>query len=125
MNTENTENTEQTKEIVREVYQALEDKKAEDIQIIDILGISVVADYFVVASVNNPNQLAACQEAVEEVMEKDHGIFSRQVEGNKNSTWMLMDYGDIIVHLFTKEDRLFYNLERIWKDGRFVTPAEL
>ena len=114
----------QGKQMVKEIYKALDEKKAEDITIIDIKAISVIADYFVVASAMNQNQLLAMQDAVEEIMAKNN-ISTRQIEGNKNSTWILMDYEDVIVHLFTKEDRLFYNLERIWKDGIVVDASEL
>ena len=109
---------EDLKEIVRLVYQALEEKKAEDITIIDISNISVISDYFIVASGSNQNQLLAMQDEV-------HGIDVKPIEGNRSSTWILMDYEDIIVHLFSKEDRLFYNLERIWQDGVVIDPAEL
>lgn len=112
------------KEIVRLVYQALEDKKAEDISIIDISEISVISDYFIVASGNNQNQLLAMQDEVDRVLH-EHGISVKQVEGNRTSTWILMDYEDLIIHLFSKEDRLFYNLERIWQDGIVIDPAEL
>ena len=53
------------------------------------------------------------------------GFEAKQIEGNRNSSWILMDYGDIIVHIFSKEDRLFYDLERIWKDGKIVDVADL
>lgn len=112
------------KEMVKLVYQALDDKKAEDISIIDISGISVISDYFIVASGNNQNQLLAMQDEVDRIMH-EHGIDVKQVEGNRSSTWILMDYEDIIVHLFSREDRLFYNLERIWQDGVAVDPSEL
>ena len=101
---------------MKKVVNALEDKKAEDITVIDIHGISSIADYFVIANGSNANQLAAMQDAVDEAM-YTNGVHSKQVEGNSNSTWILMDYQDIIVHLFSKEDRLFYDLERIWNDG--------
>lgn len=115
---------ENIKELVKMVYHALDEKKAEDIKVIDITNISPIADYFVVASGNNQNQLLAMQDEVDKVL-YEHGIHAKQVEGNRNSTWILMDYEDIIVHLFSKEDRLFYNLERIWQDGISVDPAEL
>ena len=105
------------KEMVKVICKAIDDKKGEDIEILDIAGISVVSDYFVVASASNQNQLNAMKDAIEEEMYKAGKINARQVEGNRSSTWILMDYEDVIVHLFTKEDRLFYNLERIWKDG--------
>ncbi|MCR5546397.1 MAG: ribosome silencing factor [Lachnospiraceae bacterium] len=113
-----------TKELAALVYKALDDKKGEDVSVIDISGISVIADYFIVASANNQNHLNALQDAADEVMYKN-GFSAKQVEGNRNSTWILMDYEDIIIHLFSAEDRLFYDLERIWKDGNFISEEEL
>ncbi len=106
-------------------YEALADKKAEDIKIIDIHEISTLADYFVIASAANTNQLQAVIDAVEEAMYKKGGVKLDKLEGNRRSSWVLMDYKDIIVHLFSKEDRLFYDLERIWQDGTFLDPKEL
>ena len=106
-------------DVVKKAVAALEDKKAEDIKVIDIKGVSSIADYFIIANGSNQNQLAAMQDAVDEAMYKS-GLHARQVEGNQNSTWILIDYNDIIVHLFSKEDRLFYDLERIWKDGTVI-----
>ncbi len=103
---------------------ALSEKKAEDIKVIDIGTISVLADYFVIASASNINQLHAMVDAVEEELYK-RGYKTHQVEGNGSASWILMDYKDIIVHLFSRDDRLFYDLERIWQDGTFVTPDEL
>ncbi|SCI23235.1 putative nicotinate-nucleotide adenylyltransferase [uncultured Roseburia sp.] len=116
--------TEQSKEMAKLAYQALEEKKAEDIQIIDIRDISVIADYFVIASGSNVNQLQAMVDAAQEALYKS-GYHCSQKEGNQNSSWILMDYKDIIIHLFSKEDRLFYDLERIWKDGKFISIEEL
>lgn len=113
-----------SKEMTGIAFRALEEKKAEDIRIIDISGISVIADYFIIANGNNPNQLQAMQENVEEQLYKA-GFHEKQIEGNQRSSWILMDYGDIIVHIFSKEDRLFYDLERIWRDGRDISPEEL
>ena len=107
-------------EVVKKAVQALEDKKAEDIKVIDIGEVSSIADYFIIANGSNANQLAAMKDAVDEAMYKA-GMEAKQVEGNNNSTWILIDYNDIIVHLFSKEDRLFYDLERIWKDGKVIT----
>lgn len=110
--------------VVKKAVAALEDKKAEDIKVIDIREVSSIADYFIIANGSNQNQLVAMQDAVDEAMYKS-GLSARQVEGNQNSTWILIDYNDIIVHLFSKEDRLFYDLERIWKDGKLVELEEL
>ena len=109
----------ETLDLVKKIKAALEDKKAEDITVIDIREVSSIADYFVIANGTNANQLTAMQDAVDEAM-YTNGVHAKQVEGNNNSTWILMDYQDIIVHLFSKEDRLFYDLERIWKDGKIV-----
>ena len=103
---------------------ALEDKKAEDITVIDISEISVLADYFVIAGGNNVNQLQTLSDTVEETLERA-GYPLKQVEGYQSANWILLDFRDIIVHIFDKENRLFYDLERIWCDGRKVDPAEL
>jgi ribosome-associated protein len=103
---------------------ALSEKKAEDIQVIEIGEISVIADYFIIASASNSNQLQAMMDAAEEELYKA-GFTCSQKEGNQNSSWLLMDYKDIIIHLFSKEDRLFYDLERIWQDGKIIQPEDL
>lgn len=112
------------REIAKLAYQALEEKKAKDIKIIDIRDISVIADYFVIADGGNQNQLQAMRDSVDETLLKAK-VEAKQVEGNQKSTWILMDYGDIIVHIFSKEDRLFYDLERIWRDGCLIDPESL
>lgn len=114
----------QSKEMAKLAYQALSEKKAEDIRIIDISEISVIADYFIIASGSNANQLQAMQDSVDEQLYKA-GYHVKQIEGNQRSSWILMDYSDIIVHIFSKEDRLFYDLERIWRDGKDIDPEEL
>lgn len=106
-------------EIVRLARAALEDKKAHNIKIIDISQVSVLADYFIIADGSNPNQVQAMVDNVEEVLDKA-GYVCRQIEGYGTANWILMDYGDMIVHAFCREDRLFYDLERIWRDGKLV-----
>lgn len=114
----------QSDNMCRLAYHALEEKKAEDIRIIDIRGISIIADYFIIANGTNPNQIQAMIDSVEEALAKeDYQV--KQIEGNQKSTWVLMDYRDIIVHIFSKEDRLFYDLERIWRDGTVVELTDL
>ncbi len=110
------------RDTVNDIVKALEDKKAEDIKLIDISGVSDIADYFVIATANNINQMDAMQDAVDEYMTKN-GIEAKSIEGHvrDKSNWILMDYRDIIVHLFDKEAREFYNLDRIWKDGKEVS----
>ena len=112
------------KEMVKTAVAALQDKKGEDIRVIDISGVTVIADYFIIANGTNQNQLTAMQDAVDEALYKA-GLHAKQIEGNNKSTWILMDYNDIIIHIFSKEDRLFYDLERIWKDGKEISVDEL
>lgn len=105
-------------------YKALEEKKGEDVRVIEITEIASFADYFIIADGNNPSQISALVDNVEEQLEKE-GFYPKRIEGVRNSNWVLMDYGDVIVHVFSKEDRLFYDLERIWKDGKELTEEEL
>ena len=109
----------QTIDLVKKIVEALEDKKAEDITVLDIGEVSSIADYFIIANGNNANQLTAMEDAVDEAM-YTNGVHQKQVGGTGNSTWILMDYQDIIVHLFSKEYRQFYDLDRIWRDGKVV-----
>ena len=113
-----------SKKYAKIAYDALADKKGENIKIIDISEVSPIADYFIIADGANQNQLQAMCDAVDEELYKA-GCELKQTEGNRNSTWILMDYGDIIVHVFSNEDRLFYDLERIWKDGVEVDPETI
>ena len=113
-----------SKEMARIAYDALDEKLGKDIRIIKIDEISVIADYLIIANGNNSPQITAMLDNVELKMH-ENGIESKRIEGNKNSTLILMDYRDVIVHIFSPEDRLFYDLERIWRDGRTVEREEL
>ena len=112
------------REMAKIAYQALEEKKAEDILVITIEQVSVLADYFLIASGTNRNQTQAMADNVEEMLHKA-GYQPRQTEGYQTANWILMDYGDIIVHIFDTENRLFYDLERIWRDGKAITLEDL
>ncbi|MCL2854710.1 MAG: ribosome silencing factor [Defluviitaleaceae bacterium] len=105
-------------------YKAVDDKQGEEIMVLDITGISPLADYFVIASANNSNQLKAMAEFVEEKL-APMGIRTRHVEGTQSARWILMDFGCIIVHLFHKEEREFYRLEKLWGDARHLMEEEL
>ena len=113
-----------TAELCKIAVEALEDRKAEDVKVIDIREISPIADYFIITNGTNQNQIQAMRDAADEALYKA-GLTVKQVEGNQNSTWILMDYGDIIIHIFSKEDRLFYDLERVWRDGKEIDVKEL
>lgn len=111
------------KEMTKIALKALDDKMAMDVKVIDINQVSVLADYFIIASGSNQNQVQAMVDNVEEMMTKA-GYEPKQIEGTKNSSWILMDYGDLIIHVFDEENRLFYDLERIWRDGKVLEMEE-
>lgn len=115
--------TVQAKEMAKIAYHALDEKKGEDIRIIDIAGISVLADYFIIANGSSESQVQAMVDNVEEEMHKA-GYSLKQREGYGSGNWVLLDFGDVIVHVFDKENRLFYDLERIWRDGKNIGIAE-
>lgn len=110
--------------IVKKAYEALNDKKGEDIKVIEIGKISTVADYFIIANGSNAPHVESLVDNVEEELLKEN-IHAERIEGVKSSGWILMDYNDVIVHVFSKEDRLFYDLERIWRDGKEINIEEL
>ncbi len=110
---------ERSKLIVKKAYEALNDKKGEDIKIIEIGKLSTVADYFIIANGSNAPHVESLVDNVEEELLKEK-IHAERIEGVKSSGWILMDYNDVVVHVFSKEDRLFYDLERIWRDGKEV-----
>lgn len=117
------DNRQTPKEMVRVTYEALSEKKAEDITVIDINEVSTIADYFVITNGENSHQVQALVDNVQEKMYKA-GFKCRSVEGFSAANWVLLDYGDIVVHIFSKEDRRFYGLERIWRDGKVVTDID-
>lgn len=105
-------------------YQALDEKKGEDIQIIEIKDISIIADYFIIANGTNANQVDALVDSVQDLLGRN-GFEPKRIEGVRSASWILMDYGDVVVHVFSKENRLFYNLERIWRDGKTISIEQL
>ena len=114
----------ESKKMALLAVEALEDKKAEDITIIDISEVPVLADYFIIADGSNRNQVQAMADSAEEALGRA-GYDAKQIEGYQSANWILMDYKDIIVHVFSKEDRAFYDLERIWRDGKQITKEDL
>lgn len=111
------------KEMTTLAIQALEEKKAEDIQIIDISEISAIADYFIIANGTNRSQIQALADSVEEKLGRA-GVQFKQMEGYDTANWILMDFLDIVVHIFDKDNRAFYDLERIWRDGKHIPLSE-
>ena len=112
------------KEIAKNAFMFLDEKKAIDIKIIDISNISVIADYFIICGGSNSRQVQAIAENVEEKLGK-MGVEPKSTEGYSSANWILLDYQDIIIHIFDEENRLFYDLERIWRDGSLVEKEDL
>jgi len=115
---------ESSKEMVKLAYEALDEKKGEDIQIIEIKDITTIADYFIIANGSNSLQVDALVKSVTDKLAQ-HGYEPKRIEGIRSASWILLDYGDLVVHVFSKEDRLFYNLERIWRDGKTISKEQL
>ena len=113
-----------SREMAKIACKALEDKKGEAVKVIDISEVSVIADYFIIANGTNESQVRALVDNVEEEMGKA-GFIVKQSEGYGTGKWVLLDFGDIIVHIFDKENRLFYDLERIWRDGKIIDISNL
>ena len=107
---------EESRKMTELVIDALEEKKAEDITILDISEISVLADYFVIADGNNRNQVQAMADSVEEALGRA-GYEPKQIEGYQTANWILMDYKDVIIHVFSKEDRDFTILREFGETG--------
>jgi len=106
-------------EIVKNIYNCLDEKKAIDIRVLDISSVSPIGDYFIIASAGSTSQTDALCEVVSETMHKS-GFSMRGREGNSNSGWVLMDFGDIIVHIFSNQMREFYSLEHTWNDATVI-----
>ncbi|MBW1605689.1 ribosome silencing factor [Lactobacillus sp. Sy-1] len=105
-----------SKEKVEVVVKAADDKRAHDIVALNVEQISLMADYFVIMDASSSRQVKAIAEAVVDESEKA-GINIKQVEGKNESNWILIDLGDVIVHVFQKEQREFYDIEKLWSDA--------
>ena len=114
----------EAREVAKIVIAAMEEKKAVDIKVLDIAGISSIGDYFIIAGGNNVHQVQAIIDEIDERLGRN-GVQPRHVEGYQNANWVLMDYGDVSVQVLDSENRLLYDLERIWKDGKNVDPSEI
>lgn len=107
-----------TKEI-KTIIDALEDKKGIDISVLDLSKVSDVTDCFVICSGTNRSQIQALADGVEEALGRK-GILHRGIEGYDTANWILLDYGDFVVHVFDKDSRDMYDLERVWGDAEIV-----
>ena len=105
-----------SKKLVDKIIKAMEEKKANDITMIDIQNITVIADYFVICSGTSTTHIKAIADEIDFELSKI-GIESYHKEGYDTARWILLDYADVVIHVFHQEDRDFYKLERLWSDG--------
>ena len=113
-----------TIEKLKKIYEVLDKKLGDDTAILKIEGISTITDYFVIVSAPSERQVKALEEALDYELEKE-GVTARAVEGRSAAKWILIDYTDIIVHIFKNDEREFYNIERLWKDALLIDVNEL
>ncbi len=106
------------------IVKAADSKRADDIKIIKIADLTIISDYFVIANGNSSTQTKAIADEIEFKM-KESGISPLRTEGYQGANWIILDYGDIVVHVFYKETREFYNLERLWNDGEEIDAEAL
>jgi ribosome-associated protein len=106
-------------EQLKAALDAAEEKKGRDIVLLDLRGISVVTDYFLIITGNSTTQVKAISDNLEKKL-KDVGVKTLRVEGHNEAKWILIDFGDLIVHVMQEESRQFYNLERLWGDAQVV-----
>jgi ribosome-associated protein len=107
------------KEMALLAAEAAEDKKANDIQVLDVRGLTVIADYFLICSGNSDTQVKAIARAIEDKLAEE-GIHPQKVAGKQEARWILMDYADVIIHVFHEEERKYYELERLWADAEKI-----
>lgn len=112
------------KEMALLLAQAMDSKKGKDIRVLETDGVTTLADYFVLCSGSSAPQLKALADAGEKAM-KENGILPHHVEGHRGGTWILQDYGDVVVHVFDKEARAFYDLDRLWADAKTVDLSDV
>ena len=106
----------QDQNTVVSIARLLYDRKAQDITALKVSHLTVLCDYMVIASGRNDNQVSSMADAVDEMMAKE-GLSLRRSEGRREGRWVILDYGDVIVHVFHRDERAFYGLDRLWSDG--------
>jgi ribosome-associated protein len=109
----------QSLELAKKIVNAIADKKGSDIVLLDLRSISLLADYFVICSGESERQVKAIVDEVTKKI-KEEGVGPLQIEGDSSSGWVLMDYGDVIVHVFAPAVRSYYQLEELWSDALVV-----
>src|SRR5277367_5582103 len=118
--------TPETRRQLLAAVQACEDKKGEDTRILELdPADSGLADFFLITSATNERQVVAIADEIEFRLKKDFGLYATSVEGRRQGEWVLLDYIDIVIHVFLAEKRAFYDIERLRKSARPLTPAQV
>jgi ribosome-associated protein len=107
-------------EIARTIVASLEEKKGEDILLLDLIGVCSFTDYFILCSGTSERSIKALSDEVRKILKEKHSVMDQGVEGDAQSGWVLIDYGDVIVHIFSKALREYYQLEELWREGRVL-----
>ena len=111
-------------ELAKAAAKAMSDKKAQDIVIVNVSDQTVVCSYFVIGSGKSATQVRALGDGVEEALKKQYDLAPVRTEGLREGRWGVLDYGDVVVHVFNEESRLFHYLERLWDSGRNIERYE-
>jgi len=110
--------------LARQIVDLVSDKKGENIVLMDLRDISLIADFFVIASANNERLLNAITDHIHDELKKRNHLYPWRIEGRGDSGWVLMDYGDVVIHLFSPEVRSYYDLESLWRDANVLVHVQ-
>ncbi|MCZ7542490.1 MAG: ribosome silencing factor [Anaerolineae bacterium] len=111
-------------DLARYVVALVEDKKAENILLLDLRKVTIIADFFIICSAQSDRQLKTIVETVSVETKREHGILPHHIEGEAENGWVLIDYGVVVVHAFTPETRSYYDLEGFWREATVVVSIQ-
>lgn len=112
------------KDLAMLASEAADDKKANDIEVLDVKEITVIADYFVICDGQSENQVKAIAREIEDKLAEEVDLTPQKIAGKNEGKWILMDYADFIVHIFHKDERQYYELDRLWADAEKILRAK-
>jgi ribosome-associated protein len=115
----------ETENLVKSITEGIQEKKGKKIIIVDMTKIEAVCSYFVICEGRSNTQILSITDSIEEYVRKNTGVKPFATDGQNNATWVAMDYGDVIVHIFEPETRAFYNLEHLWSDAKLTEVTDL
>ncbi|MBO5787455.1 MAG: ribosome silencing factor [Bacteroidaceae bacterium] len=111
----------EAKEVINRIVEGIQEKKGKGIVVVDMLGLgNSVCDYFVICQGNSPNQVSAITDSIADMVREQCGKKPYAIDGLRNSQWVAMDYGDILVHVFLPDVRSFYDIEHLWADAKIT-----